>query len=553
MEKATTHQVETEVLVIGGGTAGCLAAMAARREGKSVTIVEKGSSISHSGSLATGVDHYSAILGEAPWDTPEAFIDKFKANRTGLNDIKLVEIYARAAKAVFGYLENIGLPFKDAKTGTYFRIVGMGGSEPRTICFEGGRMKAIFRNQLSSLGVNIIERVAMKGLLTDSGRVTGAVGFHIRNGIFHIFKAKSVVVTTGGATRLFPAATGRTFFTHAPPYNTGDGHAMAFNAGAILTNMEFPSCSVSPKGTDGPALTGLIGMGGFFINGLGEEFMKKYHPFGNHAPKNVVINGMLKEFAAGRGPCYVDCRHIDKAAIDRIIKGILNERPTLLDYLQHKGIEIGRDPIPFELREMEICGQGIKIDESCASSLEGLYAAGDCTNIGLAVSGACTLGYLAGKNAAQYSSSVPGYDANTAQISQLRKNIYCSLNNEGFIRSSDLEDEVRRIMSAHVGFNRNEVGLQAAISALRSLKENARHMIALSYHELMRANETQNLIDMSLVIARAALERRESRSIPAHYRSDYPKQDDGKWRGFILMKKGHSGEMKVSYAPLCTS
>ncbi len=543
------HEIETDVLVIGGGTAGCVAAMAARELEKSVTVLEKGGSIRRSGSLASGVDHYSAILGEGAWDTPEAYV-RAGSSKPGLTDMTVLATHARNSKKVFDYLEGIGVPFKDAKTGRYFRIAGMGGRNPSTICFEGGPIKTIFDRHMRKLGVNILERVATGGLLTRNGRVTGAVGFHIRTGDFYVVKAKSVVIATGGAARLFPSPTGRTFFSHAPPFNTGDGHVMAFRAGAALANMEFTYCSVSPKGTDSPALTGLIGLGGFFINALGQQFMESYHPLGNHAPRNVVINAFLKEFAAGRGPVYVDCRHLAAEAIERIKKGIMNERPTLLDFLRQKDIDIGRDPIPFELREMETQGQGIKIDEECRSSLEGLYAAGDCSNISLAVSGACTLGYVAGQRAAACAATVPGHEAVARQIAALRRTIYQPLHNQGHIRPGDLEDELRRIMIKDVGFTRSDSSLRSALAALNELKNSSRAMVAWSGHELMRASETRNLIDVASLVATAALERKESRSLPAHFRADYPQQDDARWRGFVVLNGAANGEIEAKFQPL---
>ncbi|MDP2718620.1 MAG: FAD-dependent oxidoreductase [Dehalococcoidia bacterium] len=548
-----TNELRTDVLVIGGGTAGCLAAMAAKQKGCDVTLVEKGGSIRHSGSLATGVDHYSAILGEGPWDTPEAFVNKFASTRPGITDLKVVSTYAKEARKIFGFLEEIGVNFKDAKTGKYYRIAGLGGRDPHTICFEGGRIKDVFSAYLGKLQVRLLERLAVEGLLISSGRVTGAVGFHIRTGDFYIIRAKSVVLGTGGATRLFPSPTGRDFFTHAPPFNTGDGHVIALRAGADLTNMEFTFCSVSPRGSDSPAITGFIGMGATFVNARGERFMEKSHPLGDHAPRTAIVNNILKECAEGRGPCFVDCRHLGEEAIGRITKGILNERPTLMDFLKHKDLDMTRDLIPYELREMETQGQGIKVDENCCSTVEGLFAAGDCTNVGLAVSGACTLGYVAGEKAVKHAAAIKDFDDDLQQVNKLRDTIYYPITNPGNIRPIDVEDEMRRIMSTWVGFNRNADGLKTAIKALKGLKDNSRAMMARSFHELMRANETRNLIDVAIVIATAALERKESRSLPAHSRTDYPRQDDEHWKGYIIVNRGDGEELKLSYQPLKTA
>lgn len=543
--------LDSDVLVIGGGTAGCLAAIAARERGARVVVVEKGGSITRSGSCASGMDHYNAILGEGPWDTPEAHLESLPNSRPGLTDMRVAAVYARENKRVFDYLEGIGVPFRDGKTGQYLRIAGMGGKQTQTVSFEGARIKPIVAAQVKKLGINVLERVAVLGLLTGVGRVAGALGFQVRNGEMFVLKAKTVVVATGGAGRLYPPPYGQPFAIGHPPYNTGDGHMMAFQAGAALTNMEFIGCAVSPKGFNVPGITGFLSKGAYLINSRGERYMFNYHPWGEHAPRNLVAYAMYKEYEEGRGQCYVDCRHLTQEAIEFIKRGIRNERITLLDYFAARGIDIARDPIPFEVRRYGVEGTGLMIDERCASTVEGLFAAGDCTNTTYALSGACTFGFVAGARAAEEALRFKGeVEVDVQLVAEFREKIFAPLVRKEGVHYSEVERELRQIMVNQVGFVRDDGGLLEAITRLKGLQKETVKLVAGNYHELMRANETYNLVDTALLVATAARERKESRVGLSHNRSDFPQRDDKNWRRFIILSRSGDGGLNVSARPI---
>jgi succinate dehydrogenase/fumarate reductase flavoprotein subunit len=129
------------------------------------------------------MDHIIAILGEEPWDTPEDYLSSLATSRPGLNDTRAIEVYTRGNKRVFDYMEQFGMPFRDSQTGKLVRIAGMGGNKTRTVSFKGARFKPIMAAQAKKLGVRVVERVALQGLLTGGGRVMGAVGFQIRKGL----------------------------------------------------------------------------------------------------------------------------------------------------------------------------------------------------------------------------------------------------------------------------------------------------------------------------------------------------------------------------------
>jgi succinate dehydrogenase/fumarate reductase flavoprotein subunit len=519
--------------------------MRAREVGAEVILLEKAGSITRSGSCASGIDSYKVLLEEAPWDTPEAYL---APDRSRPEDMQVQATFARNSKRVFHYLEDMGVPFRDRITGRYERVVPLGTSHPTNVSFDGAYLKPTLARRVRQLGAKVVERVAVEGLLTRSGRVVGAAGFHIRDGQFYVIKARTVVMTAGGAVRFYPPSSGQSFVTHTPPFNTGDGQAMAFRAGAALTNMEFTASSIEPQGFSAPGLSAFIGLGARLLNARGERYMKRYHHLEEHAPRPVIVRAMLTEMAEGRGPCYFDCRHLSEEQLRRLKRDLANGKPTLLDFFAARGLDLSRDLIPFAPRELDCNGNGIKIDGGCRSSLEGLFAAGNCSSASLALPGACTLGYVAGERAAEEAArNSARVEVDRGQVGELRENVFRPLSGGGEVRPKELEDQLRQVMHDLVGFEREEECLQRALEHLKRLHEGSQALLATSLHELMRANETRNLIEVAFLIARAALERRESRA--SHYRSDFPVPED-KWKGFVVMSRGKEGQVDLSFQPV---
>lgn len=483
--------------------------------GADVAVIEKGGNISRSGSCASGMDHYSVLLDQAPWDTPEGYLASLSGDKAKPQDLRVAEVYARNSKKVFQYLEYLGMPFRDRVTGKYMRIAGLGGNHPRTVSFEGADFKLILAGQVRRLQARVLERVATQGLLTESGRVVGAVGFHVRSGDFFVIKAKTVVMTTGGAVRFYPAPSGHNFITHTPPFNTGDGQAMAFRAGAALTNMEFTSTSAEPKGFSAPGLTGFVSCGATLVNARGEYFMNRYHPLAEHGPRHLLVRAIKMEADEGRGPSYFDCRHLTPDRIEFLLRGFRNEKVTLIDLFAAQGIDLARDLVPFEPREFDCNGNGIVIDEACRSSVKGLFAAGNCSSASLALPGACTLGYVAGEKAAEEANRLATPAApRREQIAEYRETVFRPLDSRGGPGPHEMEDSLRQVMREFVGFQRSHAGLTAALDRLNDLRDRSRDLTARNLHELLRANEARNLIEVSLLIAAGALERASTQTTP---------------------------------------
>lgn len=304
----SVEKLETDVLIIGGGIAGLNAAMAARKQGATVTIADKGG-IARSGNIGAGVDHFNAYLEEGePWDTREAWLEAMKKRAYGAIDIKIHEaIFCNEIKAAIQRMARIGNRLDDPETGKVLRTQALGQPGPCSINFKGKEFKPNLAKEVQRLNCKVLEKVMMTRLFTSREGIAGAAGFHVRTGEFYLIKANAIILATGIATRLYDNPTGLAFNTWQSPYNTGDAQAMAFTAGTQLANMEYMGTTVIPKGFSAPGLAALAGMGCYFKNAQGQRFMNQYHPEGERASRMKVVEAILKEMEAGRGPVYIDC------------------------------------------------------------------------------------------------------------------------------------------------------------------------------------------------------------------------------------------------------
>ncbi len=200
--------------------------------------------------------------------------------------------------------------------------------------------------------------------------MTGAVGFNIRTGTFYTITAKAVILATGNTNRIFENPTGLPFNTWQCPANTGAAQAMAYEAGAKLANMEIVRITLVPRGFSAAGLNALTGMGGRIVNAAGEEFMPKYHPAGVRAPRFKLVESVMKEISEGRGPVYVDCRHLSASEMTHLKKTLGYDKDTLPDFIEQKGIDLAKEPLEIMPSEgmqggsSEVNSSGIMIDEN---------------------------------------------------------------------------------------------------------------------------------------------------------------------------------------------
>jgi adenylylsulfate reductase, subunit A len=545
--------VETDVLVLGGGAAGVNAAIAAKEAAPSVrvTIVEKAGNIERSGNTSAGVDHNMGIMEEGEyWDTPEGVLKNLPEITDDMTPIVTARTFVHENRKRILAMEKLGMPYlHDPKTGRYVRTPGFGLSGSHWIHLEGFNWKPILAREAKRLGAEVHQRIMTTNLLLDGGKVIGAMGFHIRTGRFFVFTAKQVVLTVGDVVRYGTAPSGSPFDTWHCPANTGDGQAMAFRAGAELANMEFGITTLIPGVFGAAGMNAFFGQGGRLINSRGEEFMLRYHPRGNKANRFQVAKGVYQETIEGRGPIYLDVSHLPKPDVEHLIRLITADKPTYPEWFEQKKLDISKEPMEISVSAMNSCGavgpaNGSVVDADGATSLPGLFAAGDSSWFMLSTSGAATMGYHAGKVAAQRCKATETIKPDEKTIEAERERVLAPLQDRQ--RYYDLppkvfEDRIRQLMATYVGLARNEDGLKLGVRKLEDLKEWVPSLKARSFHELLRANEAVNLLDSCRLIARAALERKETRLGLYHNRTDFPEKDDVNFKKHVILKRAGDG------------
>lgn len=531
------QMVEADVAIIGGGVAGCLAALGAAEVGAKTVICEKGGIIERSGSVAAGVDHYIAILEEGPdWDTPEYLLRHIPAVTEGVTNLEAAGRMIYGLKPMVHYLERLGVDFHDPENDDipYYRHRSFGLPGDYFINFDGSDFKRAIGHAVRKTRAKVLERVMVTEILMEDGKPKGVVAFHIRHGTVYFITARAIVVASGDANRLGRNASGLPFDSWHMPYNTGDGHAMALRVGAKLGNMEFTDCTVTPKGYSTQGLNAFMGGGAYLINALGERFMHNYSPDGERGGRAEIVNGVVGETLAGRGPVYCDCTHLPPDEIRRLENTLGVDRPALPIYFDQKKIDLAKEPFEVTVGELASVragalfrGSGMDIDADCASNVPGLFGSGDCTTMNCGIAGAAVMGHVSGISAGRYALAQPKpRPVAAADQERIRESLYQPMQQEEGLKFNQFEDRVRAIVTGLIGYRRDEQRLKEALRQLEALRPLEEAMIAENYHGVMRVNEARNLRVVAEAVAASGLARRETRSGAAHYRMDYPERND---------------------------
>ncbi|MFZ5943890.1 MAG: FAD-dependent oxidoreductase [Bacillota bacterium] len=543
--------IETDVLIVGGGSAGTMAALAARRQGLEVALVDK-AGIDRSGCGAAGNDHFLAVLDTGPeWDTPEAFMTWYHRLTQGLVDMNIPpKVYLSKIKNLLAYLEELGIPMKeDIENDAYIRTGSFGQPGEYFINFDGRNLKPTISKEAAKIGVKFFRRINIIDLVVNETGVVGAVGFDIRQGDFYVFLAKATIVATGNTTRLYNNQAGMPFNSWHSPYNNGGAQAMSFRAGAEIKNMEFVNYTLTPVNFSASALNAIVGMGGYIVNGMGERFLYKYHEKGEKGPRWIMPWGVYWEIKEGRGPCYFDLRHLSDEDLDHLINNLLPvDKNTFLDYCEQKGVDVRNDLMEVQISEGQhpaFLGSvsGIYITPNCETTVPGLFAGGASTVAVGSLSGSMCVGVTSGEEAAKFVLNGGGgkLELNNDNIKTISDNLYKYLNNQGGFKPCELEEKLRQVMTLYVGVGRTKKGLETAKEELEKLASYLPSASACNLHELMRLYEFRDLLEISQSVVRGALEREESRFGLSHYRGDFP--DSSKEWHCSLHQKLENGQV----------
>ncbi len=513
--------VKADVLCVGGGIAGLMAAIRAAETGAKVVVTDKANTL-RSGAGSTGNDHFRCYIPEFHGKDFEAVVEEVANCQEGwTRPMSFVRTWMKKSFDIVKLWDSWGISMKhDGKW--LFAGHAFPGGLFTTLKYHGQNQKPTLTREAKKRGVQIINRVMVFDLLTDGKKIIGAVGMDTREGRFIIFQAKSVFLGTGDCVRLFPSSTPGWMFNRAdPPSSTGDGRAMAYRAGAELVNMEIPKRWAGPKYF---ARCGKATWIGVFRNPqdkpVGPFLTKPDRRFGD-----VIADAyptLFEDFArSGRGPVYMDCRGIKEADYEFMMEGLTSEGNTgLIGHLKEEGIDIRKNPIEFTTYEFTTRG-GIYFNDKAETSLKGLYAAGD-EYFG-AISCASTFGWIGGENAAAYArkASCTDIDKLQAVIAQKKELVRTILSRQTGVGWQEANIALQQIMQDYAGTVRTESLLKAGLSHVQRLKKKVHATIsAKNQHELMHCLEVLNLLDIGELVFTAIMERKESRG--KYSRQDYP-------------------------------
>ncbi|MCC7326523.1 MAG: FAD-binding protein [Burkholderiales bacterium] len=531
--------LRTDVLVIGGGIAGCFAAMRAKDMGADVVLLDK-ATVRRGGSVGPGMDHLSAGIGPESM-TMEQGIERARSARKDLGDPNVCLTIDKGCFQRVLEFEKFGVPVRE-DDGSFF-MWKMPERYFYLISYRGRDTKVKLAQAVKKAGVKTIERTMGVDLLTHGNRAIGAVVFNTRTGELTNILAKATILCTGDSGRQYIEPDGL-FLTWLPTTNTGDAQGMAYRAGVKLTNMEFVFLDpASLRAGGGIAAAKPKEYMATLLNKDGEKLMKCDEDYGR---RHYL---MAKEVAEGRGPLYWDFRGLPENILKMIEREMDNEYPITKEWFKQRGLSIRKDLIPIQLVPSCIQG-GLLVDERFVSSMEGLYAGGGSTAFSRGITPAATTGYVAGENAAKYASSADAPPFEERQAKEIHKNVNRLIKKKKGVNPISLEEAVRGIATDYVGFFKNEASLTEGLRVLLELREaHLDGMKARNPHEQMRCLEVRNIIEMVEMHIRASLMRKESRTrrvgvFLQHYRADYPEPDPNLEKLIVISKE--NGAMALS-------
>ncbi|MFI6870803.1 fumarate reductase/succinate dehydrogenase flavoprotein subunit [Nocardia sp. NPDC050406] len=549
-----TLRLDCDVLVIGGGTAGTMAALTAAEQGANVLLLEK-AHVRHSGALAMGMDgvNNAVIPGKAE---PEDYVAEITRANDGIVDQRTVYQTATRGFAMVQRLERYGVKFEKDAYGEYaVRRVHRSGSYVLPMPEGKDVKKALYRvlrQRKMRERIRIENRLMPVRVLTEHGRAVGAAALHTRTGEFVAVGAKAVILATGPCGRLGLPASGYLYGTYENPTNAGDGYAMAYHAGAELSGIECFQINPLIKDYNGPACAYVANpFGGYQVNALGERFVDSDYWSGQ------MMAEVKREIESARGPIYLKVSHLPTETLDTL-EGILHttERPTRGTFHANRGHDYRTHDIEMHISEIGLCGghsaSGVWVDEHARTTVPGLYAAGDlaCVPHNYMI-GAFVFGDLAGAHAASTLAEVEApARLPSDQLAAAHELIYRPLRQPDGPPQAQVEYKLRRFVNDYVAPPKTATKLSLAIETFERMREEIAGMGALTPHELMRCAEVTFIRDCAEMAARSSLTRTESRWGLYHERADLPERDDVEWRYHLNLRKGGDGAMEFLKRPV---
>lgn len=547
-----TQEIDTDVLVIGGGTAGPMAAIKAKQKDPAlrVLLLEK-ANVKRSGAISMGMDglNNAVIPGYA---TPEQYVKEITVANDGIVNQKTLFAYAENSYGMIEELDSWGVKFEKDENGDYaVKKVHHMGTYVLPMP-EGHDIKKVLYRKLKQTRVNITNRLVATRILTaPDGRVAGALAFDCRSGVYTVIRAKAVILCTGAAGRLGLPASGYLFGTYENPTNAGDGYSMAYHAGAELSGIECFQINPLIKDYNGPACAYVTGpMGGYTANAQGERFIESDYWSGQ------MMQEFHQELAGGKGPVFLKVDHLAEetiATIETILHS--NERPSRGRFHAGRNTDYRTDMVEMHISEIGLCSghsaSGVWVNEHAETTVPGLYAAGDlaCVPHNYML-GAFVYGRLAGESAVDYCAVTELAPVDTVQVEAERKRIFAPLERENGLSPAQVEYKLRRLVNDYLQPPKVARRMEIGLARFEEIRADLQLMVATNPHELMRTAEVRFILDCAEMAARASLFRTESRWGLYHHRQDYPEHNDAEWLAHVQVKKGEDDAMSVFKRPL---
>ncbi len=535
--------LHTDILIIGGGTAGCYAALTIREQSDYSIVIAEKANIKRSGCLAAGVNAINAYIVDGR--KPEDYVEYAKKDADGIVREDLLMTMSEGLNRVTHKMENLGLVILKDENGNY---VARGN---RNIKINGENMKPLLAKAVEKLeDVIILNRINITDYIVEENEIKGAFGFSIEEGTAYEIRAKKVLCATGGAAGLYrPNNPG--FSRHKmwyPPFNTGAGYAMGIRAGAEMTTFEMRFIALRCKDTIAPTGTIAQGVGAKQVNAKGEVYEDKYG-----LTTSERVYGTVMENLEGRGPCYLRTEGITAEQDESLKKAYLNMAPSQT----LKWLESGKNPseqnVEIEGTEPYIVGghtaSGYWVDTDRETTIHGLFAAGD-------VAGGCPQKYVTG-------AMVEGEIAAKKIVSQLNEerdkekasdenaekktldakiteyNRYLS-NEGGMYETEALEEAMQKVMDEYAGgisthYQFNEKQLALAKEKIEKIEKLAENVNAGDMHELMFVYELKERLTVCKSVIAHLFARKETRWHSFDENLDYPKKS-GDWLKYVNSK-----------------
>ena len=554
MQITSEKIIHTDVLIIGGGTAGCYAALTLRSLSDASVIIAEKADIRRSGCLAAGVNALNAYITKG--HTPQFYVDYAKKDAAGIVREDLLLTMSEGLNEVTRKLEDLGLVILKDEKGEY---VARG---TRNIKINGENIKTILADAVKKLdGVQVINHLNITDYIVRDNTIAGALGFDMRTGTAYEIRAKAVLCATGGAAGLYrPNNPG--FSRHKMwycPFNTGTGYAMGIRAGAEMTTFEMRFIALRCKDTIAPTGTIAQGVGAKQVNARGDVYEQKYG-----LTTSQRLYGTVRETLDGNGPCYLRTEGITPAQDESLLKAYLNMAPSQT----LKWIESGKLPsqqnVEIEGTEPYVVGghtaSGYWVDTNRQTTIRHLYAAGDVAG-GCPqkyVTGALVEGEIAAKDMVRQGlSDVSGLDE--AQEKAILAEKVAEYNaalgeTDSFFTVEQLEEAMQKVMDTYAGgigshYQYNEKQLALADEKIDQLMELAAHVGASDYHELLFVYELRERLTVCKVLIAHLRARKETRWHSFAENLDYPELR-ADWLKYVNSRMDEDGQVHMIYRDL---